>query len=63
MSIDKFKENIKRYNIEKLVLYESKVKEKYTDQEYLTSIYKSGLDRIRKKYEFKGLNVYIFNVK
>jgi len=63
VSIDKFKKNIKRYNIEKLVLYESKIKEKYTDQEYLTTFMSQDWIELEKKYEFKGLNVYIFNVK
>jgi len=63
VNIDKFKENIKRYNIEKLVLYESKVKEKYTDQEYLDIFINQDWIELEKKYEFKGLNVYIFNVK
>ena len=63
VNIDKFKENIKRYNIEKLVLYESKVKEKYTDQEYLDIFINQDWIELEKKHEFKGLNVYIFNVK
>ena len=63
VNADKFKENIKRYNIEKLVLYESKVKEKYTDQEYLDIFINQDWIELEKKYEFKGFNVYIFNVK
>ena len=63
MNINKFKKNIDRYNIEKLVLYESKVKEKYTDQKYLTVFIKQDWIELDSKYEFKGFNVYIFNIK
>ena len=44
-------------------MYESKVKEKYTDQEYLTVFIKQDWIELDSKYEFKGFNVYIFNVK
>lgn len=62
-NINKFKKNIARYNIEKLVLYESKVKEEYPDQEYLSVFMQEDWIELEKEYKFKGLNVYIFNVQ
>lgn len=61
--IEKFKSNLKDEGISKVVLYESTVKTKFVNQNYLDVFLKEDWLELINKYEFKGLNIYIFDIK
>ncbi len=63
VDIDEFQSKLRDENITKLVLYVSRVKTKFADQNYLDVFLKQDWLELRDMKEFKGLNIYIFDIK
>ncbi|HRY22663.1 MAG TPA: hypothetical protein P5311_02795, partial [Candidatus Dojkabacteria bacterium] len=62
--IEAFKKNLYEYGIEKLVFIKTDIEdEAYPDQEYLGDLMSiSSWLRLEKKVEYKGMEVYIFDI-
>jgi hypothetical protein len=62
--LETFKENLDKYDIETLVFIKTDLDEEaYPDQEFLKDLLSvSSWLRLEEKVEYKGMEVYIFNI-
>ena len=61
--LETFKENLDKYDIETLVFIKTDLDEEaYPDQEFLKDLLSAPWLRFQKKVEYKGMEVYMFNI-
>lgn len=61
--LETFKENLDKYDIETLVFIKTDLDEEaYPDQEFLKDLLSAPWLRFQKKVEYKGMEVYIFDI-